>query len=94
MGRTDQDTFHTGYYGASWPDWRKDAVDLIRTYQTDMSGLNTVRMTGHQSLADAVTVTEYADGRKVYVNYRTEDFEADGLTIPARSYLVSGGEAK
>ena len=89
-----QDTFHTGYYGAAWSDWKEDAIELISSYQKEMSGLNAVRMTGHALLGEGVSVTEYADGRKVYVNYRTEDCEAEGLTIPARSYLVTGGEAK
>ena len=89
-----QDTFHTAYYGATYTDWSEDALKLIREYQTQMSGLNQVRMTGHETLTAGVTVTEYADGRRVYVNYRTEDYTADGVTIPARGYLVKGGEAK
>ena len=45
-------------------------------------------MTGHERMSDDVTCTEYADGTKVYVNYGYDDFSSDGITVPARDYLV------
>ena len=30
----------------------------------------------------------YADGTKVYVNYGFSEAQADGITVPARDYLV------
>ena len=68
---------------------------MIQRYQTDMSGLNQIRIIGHERLADAdeVTMTVYADGTRVYVNYGSDDYAEGGITVPARDYLVvKGGE--
>jgi hypothetical protein len=89
-----QDTTYTGYFGAYYDAWDEEALQLIHDYQQAMQGLNTVPIVGHQALTDKVKVTEYENGAKVYVNYDAEDFQAEGVTIPARSYLVEGGEGK
>jgi len=89
-----QDTFHSSYYGAYYDSWKDEIIDVVTAYQRDMTGLNQTAISGHDILSDGVTVTEYADGTKVYVNYTENDFEADGMTVPARSYQVKGGAAR
>lgn len=89
-----QDTFHTNYYGATYDFWKDDAAKIIADYQTAMAGLNQQRITGHEILTGEVKVTVYENGAKVYVNYGTEDYAAEGVTVPARSYIVTGGETK
>ena len=59
-----------------------------------MAGLNKQRITGHEIVNSDVKVTVYENGAKVYVNYGTADYTADGVTVPARSYIVTGGETK
>ena len=89
-----QDTYHTGYYGAEYADWVDKAVAFITRYQSDMAGLNNQRIVGHDYLASEVTVTRYANGTNVYVNYSDTEFTAEGVTIPARDWCVKGGEAQ
>ena len=89
-----QDTFHTGYYGAGYDAWIEDAAQIINVYQADMAGLNRTPITGHENLNADVTVTTYANGTQVWVNYGTSDYRAGGNVVPARSYLVTGGESK
>ena len=89
-----QDTFHTNYYGSTYDLWKEDAAKIITDYQTAMAGLNNQRITGHEILTGDVTVTAYESGEKVYVNYGMEDYAAAGVTVPARSYIVTGGETK
>ena len=48
----------------------------------------TVNAAGYENLTDDVSVTEYADGTKVYVNTGYNDYKADGTTVPARDYVV------
>ena len=48
-------------------------------------------MTDHEKLADCVSVTAYADGTSVYVNYTDVDYSAGGVLVPARDYLVKRG---
>lgn len=93
-GRILQETNHAGYFGACYADWGADAVKLINAYQQDMAGLNRQSIILHENPAHNVTLTGYEDGTLVYVNYGSSNYEADGLTVPARSYLVTGGESK
>lgn len=93
-GKVLQDTLHTGYYGASYPSWQEDAEQIITDYQTAMAGLNRQTITGHEAVTSDVAVTTYANGQKVYVNYSMEDYRVGSVTVPARSYVVTGGESK
>ena len=87
-----QDTFHSGYFGANYSAWKDDAVKLISDYQAAMTGLNGQRITNHEMLDTGVTATTYEGGAKVYVNYGMEDYQAGPVLIPARGYVVEGGE--
>ena len=89
-----QDTFHTNYYGSTYAFWKDDAAKIITDYQAAMAGLNRLSITGHQTVGQDVTVTEYENGAKVYVNYGAADYSAEGVTVPARGYIVTGGETK
>ena len=84
-----QDTVHTAYYGASYSAWREEAAGIITRYQKDMAGLNRTRITGHMALPLDVTMTTYANGTKVYVNYGVNDYTLDdGSVVPAKDYKV------
>ena len=87
-----QDSWYSGYFGASWSAWRDEASALIAAYQRDMAGLNRARIVNHEQPADGVAVTTYEGGRQVLVNYTEADCRLGGVTVPARSYLVTGGD--
>lgn len=87
-----QDSLYSGYYGASWEAWRDTAKAMIAAYQADLAGLNRERIVGHEQVAAGVTATAFEDGRKVFVNYTGQDYEAGSVTVPARSYRVTGGD--
>ncbi len=87
-----QNTNHSNYFGSSYADWAEKAAGLITRYQTDMAGLNGQRIVSHEKLTDDVAVTGYEDGTKVYVNYGTDAYAADGVAIPARDYIVERGQ--
>lgn len=93
-GNVLQDTLHTGYYGASYPAWQEEAEQIIVDYQSAMAGLNRQTIIGHDNITSDVSMTAYANGQKVYVNYGMEDYTAGSVTVPARSYVVTGGESK
>ena len=87
-----QDSFYSTYYGASYDAWKENAAEIIAACQTDLKGLNSLRITDHQTVGAGVRLTVYENGTKVYVNYGAEDYQADGVLIPARGYVVEGGE--
>lgn len=86
-----QDTQYSCYNSAAWDRWKDQLIPMITRYQTEMSGLNKQAITDHAYLTEQVTMTEYADGTKVYVNYGTIDWNDGGVTVPARDYLVERG---
>ena len=45
-------------------------------------------MDGHDELAPGVFRTRYSDGSRVYVNYGDAPAAADGVTVPARDWLL------
>ena len=60
---------YSRYFGSQYDAWSERALAIIRRYQTEMRGLNSRRIVGHRFLTDLVTVTEYENGARVYVNY-------------------------
>ena len=89
-----QDSAYSCYTGASWDRWKEQLIPAIIRYQTETAGLNGLRMTGHEKADRDVSVTVYEDGTKVWVNYGEKDFSRDGITVPARDYLVERGKAQ
>ncbi len=87
-----QNTTHSNFFGANYADWAEDANALITRYQKDMEGLNQQRIVSHDWLTSDVSVTGYADGTKVYVNYGSEEYVEGGVNVPARDYTVERGQ--
>ena len=85
------DSLYSCYGSAGYSAWKDEAVETITRYQKEMAGLNRQAITGHERLTEDVAVTTYADGTRVYVNYGTRDYNADGVTVPGRDYLVKRG---
>lgn len=83
-----QDSWFSAYYGADASIIYDDMVATIKAYNEAMSGTFDQVMTGHERIG-SVTVTEYANGIKVYVNFGYTDAVVDGVAIPARSYTTS-----
>lgn len=85
-----QDTTYSGYFGANYDAWKDNAKAIISEYQTQMAGLNLQPIVGHEALTSDVHVTTYENGTRVYVNYGTDDYQVDGVTVPSRDYVVRG----
>lgn len=85
---TLQKTLYTEYYGSDYDAWHDRMISIYKRYNDELGHTFNQEMTGHQQLSDTLACTEYADGTKVYVNYDYVAAEADGMTIPARDYLV------
>ena len=83
-----QKTLYSKLYGASYDSWKDRAFETYNRYNSEMGHVFGMEMTGYENLTDDVSVTEYADGTKVYVNTGYNDYEADGTTVPARDYVV------
>lgn len=85
---TLQKTMYPEYYASDVDKWYDLMLEMYNRYNTEMGHVFNQEMTGHDYLSPDVTVTEYEDGTKVYVNYGFYDFNADGVNVPARDYKV------
>ncbi len=87
-----QNTSYTEYFGASYEAWKEDAVKWQQRFKTDFGSLYGQTIENHEIVETNVALTEYADGTKVYVNYRTADFTTeDGVVVPAQDWIVVKG---
>ena len=83
-----QKTMYSELYGASYDSWKDRAAETYSRYNSELGHTFRLEMTDYQNLAKEVSVTEYEDGTKVYVNTGYSDFDADGIKVPARDYVV------
>ena len=64
-----------------------DITAQVAQYRQTLSGIFNQEMTGHERVGN-VTITTYANGTRVYVNFGYTDTAVDGITVPARSYAA------
>lgn len=56
-----------------------------------ISGLTKNSMIANHEISDTgVTIVTYDNGVKLYINYNETEREADGVTVPALSYVIGG----
>ena len=84
-----QKTLYTDYYGSNYDSWKSKMLEIYNRYNSELGHTFNQEMTGHDNLTSDVSCTEYADGTKVYVNYGYAEYSADGITVPARDYVVT-----
>lgn len=83
-----QNTYYTEYYGSNFDSWHDKMVAMCTRYNNELGHTFNQEMVGHDNLTPTLSCTVYADGTKVYVNYGYSNENADGVTVPARDYLV------
>ncbi len=89
--RVIRESDYSEYTASGYSFWKDQLIPMIQRYQKEMSGLNQQRIIGHEWIAEEVSMTVYEDGTRVYVNYASDEFTQDSITVPARDYLVTGG---
>ena len=89
-----QDSAYSCYTAGSYDRWKEDILSMILRYQTEMAGLNSQRIIGHEFISNDVHVTTYEDGTRVYVNYGSKEYRKGTVKVPARDYLVERGSGR
>lgn len=86
------ETKYTYLFGANYDTWKDDAISWYKRFKDDFGGLYGLTIENHEIIDKNIKMTEYSDGTKVYVNYRTAEYTtADGITIPAQDWVVKKG---
>jgi len=85
---TLQKTLYTEYYGAEFDSWHERMLDIYTRYNNEMGHVFNQEIVNHEKVTNDLSVTTYADGTKVYVNYTYEDAVIKGVSVSARDYKV------
>lgn len=86
-----RDTEDDTLFSSTWSDWDTVVIDTYNEFKDNFGSTYGVQMVEHTILSDDLVRVKYANGLTVYVNYDTVDKAADGITIPAKDYVVTGG---
>jgi hypothetical protein len=90
-------TTYERFYSTQYSTWLNEAAAQYKIYNDIYKNLRTKRITGHKILSEsagqaaAVTVTEFEDGTKIYVNTTRRAYESGGISVPAYGYFTTGG---
>lgn len=85
---TLQKTLYTQYYASDYAVYKNRMLSIYERYNEQLGHTFNQEIVNHTYVADNVSLTEYEDGTKVYVNYNFVDKVCNGQTIAAREYLV------
>lgn len=84
-----QDTTYSQYFGAAYDSWKDRFNEIYARYSKELGHTFNQEISNWQRLSNYVTVTEYEDGTRAFVNYGYSDYTtSEGIKIPARDYVV------
>lgn len=83
-----QDTYIQDIYNSGFADWQESVVNVSKEFNDSLSIVVNKTIISHESISEGVVCVSYENNYKVYVNYLYEDFIADGITVPARDFII------
>ncbi len=84
-----QKTLYTQYYGSDYSAWADEMTEIYTRFNSELGHVYNQEMVDHVNYTQELSCSTYEDGTKVYVNYGyTEGVTPEGVTVPARDYLV------
>jgi len=79
------------YYATTFDAWADEAAQSYAYVNEALRHVSDANMVEHVSLSETLKRVTYSNGVVIYVNYAGEDAQADGVTVPAKDYIVMGG---
>lgn len=83
---------YTKFFSSDFNDWSEDTKELYNKMQADFGNLYNQFITDHKKLDEGVFMTVYEDGTRVITNYNESAYSYNNKEIPAKDYIVEGGE--
>ena len=80
-------TDYASWHAASLDAWREE-IKNTAAWMAPLGVYAGMQMTGHEQVTATLSVTTYANGDMVLVNYGSEDAEHLGVTVPALDYAI------
>lgn len=81
-----------GLFSSTFTDWEPELVSTYSEYRQNFSKILGVRMTGHEVLGIDERKVTYENGTVIYINYSDKDKVIEGVTVPAKNYVVTEEE--
>ena len=79
-------------FATTFSTWKDKAVEAYRFVNGALHGVSGAAMVEHTRLENGFARVRYDNGVTIYVNSSESEASADGVSVPALSYLVVGGE--
>lgn len=80
-------TDYASWHAASLDAWREE-IKNTAAWMAPLGGYAGMQMTGHERVTGTLSVTTYANGDMVLVNYGSENTEHLGVMVPAQGYAI------
>lgn len=75
-------------YTTKYDIWKDEAVAIYREVNEALSKVSGETMVNYEIINKDVKKVTYSNGITFYINYLSEDANVDGVTIPARDYVI------
>ncbi len=86
------DTNYDYYYGSTYTLWQDDAAEKYNAYYPLLNKIYDQEIVAHEEVANDVTMTEYENGIKVFVNFTNSDVTLkNGTKVPAKNFVYKEG---
>ena len=78
-------------FSSTYSEWEDRVVDVYEEMHRNLQCIYGKQMISHDILETNFVRVGYENGVFVYVNYNNTEKAADGISVPANSYVVTGG---
>ena len=85
------DTNYDDLYGSTYTLWIDDATEKYTAYQPLLEKIYDKTIVAHSEISKNVSLTEYDNGVKVYVNFTNKDVVVDGVKVTAKNFAYKEG---
>ncbi len=86
-----QDGEYTQFYACNFTDWKDTTLELYNRFNQDLGDTYSQFIKEHEKVQDGIYKTVYENGKTVYVNYNYADATVNGVKVPQRDFVVTGG---
>lgn len=79
-------------FAAQWRVMLPQITTVNAELETIHAAVTGASMVDHERIAEDVVRVTYDNGVRITINYRKKPFDADGVSVPALSFILEGGE--
>ena len=85
---TDLKNIDLDVYSTDYSQWIDDAIDAYQEIDQAIGDCRDSKIVHHEKLQEGFYLTQYENGKTVYVNYNESDVQINGCTVKARDFYI------